>query len=325
MNNKLNETVLLKILNIIPAKIKPVNLFMNVLDIGKESAYRRLRGEKPLSFEEIHKLSLELGFSMDGIVDYRESSNLLFNHIGTYTQNPEKNLLEFLYYYESYLKHLTEANNAEIVCTINHFLNTMFVGNEHLFKFIYYKWIHQVKDVPFNYLYADLTVPLEIKDLCERLADLSRKIKKLTFIVDNSLFLNLVKEMQYFHIRNLINQSELNKLKEEFQSYLYQTENTIKKGTDTNGTIVEIYLSVFNINSTTTYSHWDGNEESAFWHYHGYPLLTRDKRITMRHRYWINSLKKYTTVISQSNELLQADFFNKQRSYIDNMVDTILL
>lgn len=325
MNNKLNETVLSKILNIIPAKIKSVNLFMNVLDIGKESAYRRLRGEKPLSFEEIHKLSLELGFSMDGIVDNRESSNLLFNHIGTYTQNPEKNLLEFLYYYESYLKHLTEANNAEIVCTINHFLNTMFVGNEHLFKFIYYKWIHQVKDVPFNYLYADLTVPLEIKDLCERLADLSRKIKKLTFIVDNSLFLNLVKEMQYFHIRNLINQSELNKLKEEFQSYLYQTENTIKKGTDTNGTIVEIYLSVFNINSTTTYSHWDGSEESAFWHYHGYPLLTRDKRITMRHRYWINSLKKYTTVISQSNELLQADFFNKQRSYIDNMVDTILL
>ena len=42
MNNNLNKSVLDKILNCIPENIKPVNYLMDILDLGKESAYRRL-------------------------------------------------------------------------------------------------------------------------------------------------------------------------------------------------------------------------------------------------------------------------------------------
>ena len=54
-------------------------------------------------------------------------------------------------------------------------------------------------------------------------------------------------------------------------------------------------------------------------------IYTRNKEITARHKLWIDSLKKYCTVISQSNELLQAEFLNKQREYIDNIAVNILL
>ena len=57
MTMNLNKIVLTKILDIMPENLKPVTLLMDVLDIGKESAYRRLRGEKPFSMEEIYKLS----------------------------------------------------------------------------------------------------------------------------------------------------------------------------------------------------------------------------------------------------------------------------
>ena len=63
MTMNLNKIVLTKILDIMPENLKPVTLLMEVLDIGKESAYRRLRGEKPFSMEEIYKLSLVLNFS----------------------------------------------------------------------------------------------------------------------------------------------------------------------------------------------------------------------------------------------------------------------
>ena len=53
MTMNLNKIVLTKILDIMPENLKPVTLLMEVLDIGKESAYRRLRGEKPFSMEEI--------------------------------------------------------------------------------------------------------------------------------------------------------------------------------------------------------------------------------------------------------------------------------
>lgn len=325
MNNNLNETALTRILNLIPENIKPVNFFMDVLDLGKESAYRRLRGEKALSFEEIYKLSLELGFSLDEVVENSKTNSFLFNHIGTYGQKPEENFLEFLYYYEDYLNRLIKADNSEVICTMNHILNTMIVRYEHLFKFVYYRWMHQVKEVPFNFFYADVAIPTEVKELSARLDGLHRKLKKLTFIIDNNLHLNMIREMQYFYKRNLITEEELIMLKEEYLSYMDYTETIIKKGVDSNGTIFEIYLSTFSINATTTYSAWDNNEESSFWHYYGYPIFTRNKRITSRHKYWINSLKKYATVISQSNEFLQADFFNKQRSYVNHLTDNILL
>lgn len=325
MNNNLNETALARILNLIPENIKPVNFFMDVLDLGKESAYRRLRGEKALSFEEIYKLSLELGFSLDEVVENSKANSFLFNHIGTYGQKPEENFLEFLYYYEDYLNRLIKADCSEVICTMNHILSTMIVRYENLFKFVYYRWMHQVKEVPFNFFYADVAIPAEVKELCNRLDVLHRKLKKLTFIIDDNLHLNIIREMQYFYKRNLITGEELTALKEEYLRYMDYTETIIKKGTDSNGTIFEIYLSTFNISTTTTYSAWDNNEESSFWHFYGYPIFTRNKKITSRHKYWINSLKKYATVISQSNEFLQADFFNRQRSYVNRMTDNVML
>ena len=285
MTMNLNKIVLTKILDIMPENLKPVTLLMDVLDIGKESAYRRLRGEKPFSMEEIYKLSLVLNFSLDEII----------------------------------------SNDKSDAAALNHFLHTMFINYEHLFKFIYYRWMHQMTDVPLNYLYSEVVIPKEIKESCERMSFLNTKIRKLSLIVDNNLFLNLIKEMQYFYVRGLLNEIELDTLKVELHKYLDDIETTINKGINTTGTQIEIYLSVLYINSTTTYATWDDSSESAFWHHYGYPIYTRNKEITARHKLWIDSLKKYCTVISQSNELLQAEFLNKQREYIDNIAVNILL
>lgn len=323
MSNDLNKKVLVKIASLIPENIKPVNFFMDVLDLGKESAYRRLRGEKALSFEDIYKMSLKLGFSLDELIESNKTDTPKFHDIGGHKQSPENNIWEFFLYYEKYLQRYSKAGNSEIVCTMNHILNTLLVGYDDLFKFVYYRWMHQMKDVPLNYLYSDLVIPAEVKELCSRLAVMHRGIKKVSFIVDNNLFLNLVKEMQYFYIRGLLKEPELNALKEQYLSYMDHLERATTKGVDNNGTKIEIYLSMFSINSTTAYSTWDENEESAFWHYYGHPIITRNKEIACRHKDWLQSLKKYSTVISQSNELLQADFYNKQRSYVDNITKNI--
>ena len=325
MTMNLNKIVLTRILNIIPENLKPVNLLMDVLDIGKESAYRRLRGEKAFSLDEIYKLSLNLNFSLDEIIGNNKADAAAFNHIGTVNQSPDKNLLAFFRYYEIHLQRLIDSDNSDITCTLNHFLNTMFVGYEHLFKFIYYRWMHQMTNVPLNYLYSELVIPTEIKEICNRMVLLNTKLKRLSLIVDNNLFLNLIKEMQYFYVRGLVNDMEMKTLQTEFRRYLDDIERTMNRGISTNGTQIEIYLSMLHISSTTTYSIWDANKESAFWHHYGYPIYTRSQEITTRHRLWIDSLKKYCTVISRSNELLQAEFLNKQRDYINNMETNILI
>ena len=91
MNNNLNKSVLDKILNCIPENIKPVNYLMDILDLGKESAYRRLRGEKALSLEEIHKLSLELRISLDEILGKNKKNTFTLNYKGSYDKKPDNN------------------------------------------------------------------------------------------------------------------------------------------------------------------------------------------------------------------------------------------
>lgn len=325
MDKSLNKSVLNKIIEIIPENIKPVNYFMDTLDLGKESAYRRLRGEKPLSFEEIYKLSLDLNFSLDEILENKKNNTFSFNYISSSWEIPENNVLEFLLHYEKFLNLVIDADKSEITITINYLLATMFTGFEGLFKFSYYRLIHQLKEVPLNFPFSNLIIPNEIKNICARINHLQRNLKKITFIVDKNLYLNLIKEIQYFYVRGLIDESELNKLKKQYLSYMDHSEKVVTKGIDPNGTVFEIYLSVLSINSTTSYAAWDDNEESTFWHAPNAPVYTRNKRIINRHKHWINSLKKYSTVITQSNELLQADYFNEQRNHVNNINDKILL
>lgn len=325
MNNNLNKSVLNGILEKIPENIKPVNYFMDILDVGKESAYRRLRGEKPLSLDEIHKLCVDLDFSLDEIIGNKNTNTFTFNYIGTSEENPDNNVLEFLLFYENYLKHVLSHENAEIINTMSNLLSTLFVGFDELFKFIYYHWMHQMKEVPFNYRYVDLVVPPKIKTACDNINDLHKELKKVTMIIDKNIHLNLIKEMQYFYVRGLIGEAELAKLKEQYLRYMDHTEKIITKGVGPNGGSYEIYLSMLSISSSTSYITWGDNKESAFWHNSCYPMHTRNREITDRHKHWIDSLKKYSSLITHSNELLQADFFNEQRNYVNNIGDKILL
>ena len=67
-NTDTREIVINKILAQIPPSMKPVDYISDILDIGKESAYRRLRGEMSFTLDEVIKLSVELRVSLDEIV-----------------------------------------------------------------------------------------------------------------------------------------------------------------------------------------------------------------------------------------------------------------
>lgn len=319
MIKNLNETVLEKILTVIPDNIKPVNYLMDVLDLGKESAYRRLRGEKAFSFEEISTLAADLGFSLDEIVQKNKMNTAIFNYVGGPDVKPEEGMLEFLQYYESYLNLVNDDGDSKIIVTMNHLFYSTILRYNSLFKFTYYRWIHQMKRVPLNYLYADIVIDSRILDVRSRIIGREYLLKNIAYIIDNTLFLNMIKEIQYFFRRGLVTADELEMIKKDFLTFMTDLEKTLTRGIDQNGNVNEIYLSLFNIDSNTIYTESDGKVESSFWVCYGHPIKTTNSEITARHKHWLDSLRKYTTVISSSNELVQADFFNQQREYINGI------
>ena len=56
-----------------------VNLIADVLDMGKESVYRRLRGEVLFTFQEVARLSQGLNISLDNLIGLKNIRRAVFD------------------------------------------------------------------------------------------------------------------------------------------------------------------------------------------------------------------------------------------------------
>src|SRR5256885_2431958 len=54
---------------VVPANLSLVDEVADVLGVSNDSAYRRIRGEKEISFEEIQKLSNRVKISIDQVLN----------------------------------------------------------------------------------------------------------------------------------------------------------------------------------------------------------------------------------------------------------------
>ena len=69
MNSELNKKLVAIILKNISENKKPVTYLVNALNISRESAYRRIRGDIPFTVQELVTLAADLKFSIDVIFE----------------------------------------------------------------------------------------------------------------------------------------------------------------------------------------------------------------------------------------------------------------
>src|SRR6516162_8131411 len=84
----------------LPAHLSLAEEIAGILDISVDSAYRRIRGEKPISFEEIQRISAHFRISLDQFLELETDSFIFTGKIGdgsrsflkSYLQNILQNL-----------------------------------------------------------------------------------------------------------------------------------------------------------------------------------------------------------------------------------------
>src|SRR5207344_1756604 len=77
----------------VPANISLVEEIAEVLEISNDSAYRRIRGEKQVSFEEIQKLSNHFKISVDQVLNLKNDS-MLFS--GNFIESGSYDFIQYL-------------------------------------------------------------------------------------------------------------------------------------------------------------------------------------------------------------------------------------
>jgi hypothetical protein len=308
-----------KIVNIIkrsiPKNIKTTDYLMGKLGLSRESVYRRIRKEIPFSIVELVKLSLDLGFSIDEIVESNKSTHLVFDSkLTAPTKNPNP-YISLFQGYDNYLNILVNAEKSETSLALNEFPPLFTIFNENLFKFNYYKDI--VTRTPKNDIgsFLDMKIPRELRSLLEKISVKLLGIKNVTIICSPNIYHSIIKNIQYLYQRKQLTSDELLLLKEEVLNWINFGEMVTESGFFGKDTKVDIYLSTFLINSDVLFMQYGEESETHIWIYDNDPLMIKNKEICSTQIEWFQALKNRSSLISQSNEILRENFFDMQRDY----------
>jgi hypothetical protein len=306
-----------KILDCIPKNLKPIEYLIELLEISKESAYRRLRGEIPFTLREISKLSLDLNFSIDELIAKPCESRVLVNMQTDPNNNPSTIFMQKFEQYYNFLLHLETNPNVETVLTLNHIPPIASIYFKNLFQFFYFKWLHQNHEASIKLHYSDVIIPEEIEALRKKVKfSVVNCTNKITLILDSDFFASLINEIQYYHKRRLIHDEDFAKMKNDVLSFIDLMEDWARTGTFGQHAKISMYLSPMNIETNTSYFKYDGGETSFIHTFSFYSISSGHPAICEKHKKWIHSVKKYATLITQSNELIQSEYFDKQRELV---------
>lgn len=319
------EIYVKKILEAIPRNIKPVDYLMDVLEISRESVYRRLRCQVSFSFDEMAKLSSELNLSLDEIVSANIRDRAIFMHRENLELDPMNYLLSFLDIYHINMEEEIKVGKRRAIISINNLWLPFTVANENLFKFYYYKWMCHIYSTSPNYSFADVTFPEPIVELKKKIGPMQELLNNSVFIIDKLVYFNVMKDIQYYYRRKLVTKQELLLLKEDMTQIIDYTRKQLTMSVNKWGAAQYIYLSNINIYSNSVYLEYDDKQKSIFYIYNMCPITTHDPNICQSHKQWLEALRKYSVMMSISNEELQVAFFNRQEKYLENLANDVSL
>jgi hypothetical protein len=326
MNIQLNEELIQKITECIPPNIKPIDYLMDILSISRESAYRRMRGDIAFTFNEIAKLASTLNFTVDNIIGVHSEERCFFDLKTDKSLSPAKDFLLIFKDYAKCLEQICNDPDTEAIASLNRFSLFFLAPYDHLFKFYYYKWIHQTYNVPVSLLFAETVISPEVKEVRRHFQTLVKSFNHCSFIFDRNIFLTLVREIQYYNSRGLISKDEVLVMQQELTELLAYLKLLIHKGSNESGYVYNFYLSLLNIDINTSYASLKGGTDSIsqYWMYAASPVLIKNQEICQLNKKWLESMKKMSVLITQSNETLQLEFINKQNEYINTITNHLL-
>jgi hypothetical protein len=313
ITNELNTGLIEAIKEKIPANSNLANVLIDILFIGREAVYRRLRGEVPFTLTEAAIISRKLGVSLDKIVGISFKDNAVFDMNVVHHDDPFETYYEIINKYIGLLKNMGDDVTSELATSSNMLPQTLYLKHDVLSKFRLFKWMYQNENIKCKH-FDELEIPAKLQDIQKEFVNAAEHIHTTSYIWDNRIFAHMVNDVEY-----LLTDEDKQKIKEDLLLLLNELESLARKGKFDSGNKVNIYIS--NINFETTYSYIESSnlQLSMIRIYAINSITSQDVEMHKSLKEWIQSLKKFSTLISESGEMQRIQFFKEQREIIDTL------
>lgn len=310
--------------NLLPEHIALVDSIADILDISNDSAYRRIRGEKPVSLEEMQKLAAHYKISLDQFMRLQNDSFIFTGHL----TNASDHLLE--QWMQDTLKQLQFLNSfkhkhlyyhAKDVPHLHYFAIPEFWAFK---SFVWKKSLllyEQLKGVKFS---MDQQIQESHQELAQKIVDVFNQIPS-SEIWDIDCINATLRQIEFYRSANIFETKE--DLDRSCHSFLLlidhlekQAEAGLKlrvgEGYKPTGTSFHLYYNEFLVGDNTGFAELDTMKITFLSHSVINFAATSDERFNNHiHNNFKNLIRK-STQISEVGEKDRIIFFSKIREKI---------
>lgn len=292
---------------------------MDTLYIGKEAVYRRLRGEVPFTLAEAAMVSRKMGVSLDKLLGNAFHGNALFDLNLVHHHEPIETYYSIVNHYVEMFRGIRDAPATEMGTSSNIVPQTFYLKYDALAKFRFFKWMYQHEDIDFTQCFEEMDLPAKLLERQKEFVAGSQHIKSTCHIWDKMMFQHLVNDIKYFSDIHLISDENVQRLKAEILELLDELESIATKGKFPTGNEVQIFISNINFEATYSYVQSKALQVAMIRVYSINSITSQDPEVFCSLKDWIQSLKKFSTLISESGEMQRILFFKRQREIVSEL------
>jgi len=301
-----------------PKKAELAHALMDLLNIEREAVYRRLRKDVTFPMHEIVQIAAAWRISLDEIIGVK-SQKILFQMQPLNYLSPSKADMNFVRKKVETLEHLQDSSDSEYILACNNFSRTISFGLKNLYKFLIFKWAYEYYN-NCNETLAHIKIPETLCEEVDRFHQAMKYVKNTSYILDNMIFENLIREIQFFHSIFLVTDEEKALIKNDIHAlvdYLFEVANTGCFPETKNK--VQIYVSMFNINTNYSYFHSSDTEICRVHAFNIYDLITSNPELIKEFKVWMQKKKRTAIQISEVDERTRIEYFAKVRELVNSL------
>jgi len=309
-----------------PANLSLADEIADILDISKDSAYRRLRGETTLSLSEIQKLSIRFGVSIDTLLN-SNSDSVSFQYRSIDNVN-----YTFEDYLSSILDNLRTINKFEVAQMI--YLAKDVPPFHHfqfprLGEFKYFFWLKTILNHP-KYVdsnFSEGIIPKEYLNLGVRIWEEYIKTPSLEVWSFETINITLRQIEFYFDCGLYENKEDPLLLADEVEKLLrhLKAQAAVGKkfyyGDSSSGfdNTFQMYSNEVNIADTTIFFKMGDTKITYLTHNNLNILTTSNKIFCESTEQYIQNILRKSSLISSSSEKERNRFFNRLLKKVDKL------
>jgi hypothetical protein len=315
----LNTPVIEEIVKKLPNRRRLVNYLMDTLDLGKESAYRRIKNQIPFTFNEVVTIANDLNFSIDKVTKCKTSIYFSFDEELHSANEPEDVYLAMLRRDHATMEQMLTSSGYAITATLNR-IPFHFFPYQSLFKFAYYHYLYSVGKISLMTHFSDIKIPGPIADLYEKNIAAFNRLDNITCILDSLIYSKIISEIQYYYRLKFISEDDLRALQTELFELLDMYENLLRKGKSVQGSNFTIYYSLLNLDSNSIFIEYDDNFSLYIWIYPESPIAISNNRCMYEiQKRWVDSKIRNSMLISKTNDTMQIEMLREIYKQISNL------